>query len=122
MNASGTGLTDAVAESPVIETSTALLLIALGVLVFVIKAVADIRRDVDQIRVQRHACPAPERAKVTPVAEDELSSELKAVITAAVYVALSGTTGRILKISAPAVAAEWSLEGRRDVFGSHRPR
>lgn len=61
---------------------------------------------------------------VTPVAA--LSAELLAVITAAVHVALPVGRYRIAGIAPAAHAATdhhaWSLEGRRQIFHSHKVR
>ncbi len=58
-----------------------------------------------------------------PAAEPAISREVRAVIAAAVYVSLKGAH-RIIEIS-PVTTAQthaWSMEGRRQIFQSHRVR
>lgn len=62
-------------------------------------------------------------AEVGASGTEEISRELRAVISAAVYVSLKGSY-RILEIN-PATSVQtqaWSMEGRRQIFQSHRVR
>lgn len=118
MGAAGAG-----AEPPVIGTSTALLILLIAGVVFLAKAVADLRREVDELRRSLPARPpAAPVARPGTATADCLPPHLEAAICAAVFVALEGTSARILGITAAPASANWSLEGRRDVFGSHRVR
>lgn len=123
MNACLLGAAGAGTE-PVIGTSTALLLILVVVVGLLAKAVADLRREVERLRLtlRPEALPAPAPAAPGPTPAGAMSPELQAAISAAVVVALEGAPARIMEISAPVAAPGWSLEGRREVFGSHRIR
>ncbi|MBL9207640.1 MAG: hypothetical protein JNN01_21340 [Opitutaceae bacterium] len=114
------------APSPAVDVSTALLVIALGLLVFVAKAVADLRAEVADLREQlvrlppaAISSPAPSQA---PALDDDLDATTCALIAAAVRVALAGQEHRIVAIAPPSRDAGWSLEGRRQVFQSHQVR
>jgi hypothetical protein len=117
--------------SAVIDFQSALMLMVLVCLAFMAKALADLSRRVREIARTRAgevsaggtggrsaAADSPARATGTPPTPEEL-----AVITAAVYAALD----RPLRIVAVdevrgAQSAVWSLEGRRQIFSSHRVR
>ncbi|MDR2673952.1 MAG: OadG family protein [Opitutaceae bacterium] len=51
-----------------------------------------------------------------------VTPEAVAVITAAVHQTLPGKALRIVNISTPVHTADWALEGRRNIFSSHKVR
>lgn len=117
------GSSGAGAAATVLDTSAALLLLLFGALAFLAKSVADLRREVAVLR----EAPGPAAARPSPSAHhgdvsDIVSPEIKAAIFASVFVALDHAPTRVLRITASPLPANWSLEGRRDVCGSHRVR
>ncbi len=58
----------------------------------------------------------------TPEPADSSPGQLIAVIVASVHTALGGRAHKIVAIHAPEASASWSVEGRREVFVSHRVR
>jgi hypothetical protein len=119
-------------EAAAIDFQTALLLVMVVCLAFMAKALADLSR-----RVRDLTQPPPGSDATTssvgaangrsslsaPDREAPFSSQHLAAITAAVYVALDHPV-RIVAVDE--VTAEqsrsWSLEGRRQIFTSHRVR
>ncbi len=65
--------------------------------------------------------PATPAAKPAPSADDALAPELVALIAAAVHLTV-GAGHRIVAISPMPHNAHWAMEGRRQIFASHRPR
>ncbi|AOS44868.1 hypothetical protein Verru16b_01937 [Lacunisphaera limnophila] len=74
-----------------------------------------------------HPDPVPRvRPKPVVVAEPELTPEIQAAIAAAVYVTL-GASARVTSVvlqpaSGDNVMLPWSLEGRRQIYTSHKVR
>ncbi|HLP00557.1 MAG TPA: hypothetical protein VK163_00925 [Opitutaceae bacterium] len=101
-----------------ISIQTALLIILGIACVIAIKSLADLHRRVDELaaRITPQAKPAPRS-----VPAQELSPEVLAVISAAVYESL-GTDYRIVSINTEGQGATWSMEGRRQIFGSRKVR
>lgn len=80
--------------------------------------------------------PAPAPAAAAPVAapmpvpaaSDDISPETVVLVAAAVHLALGGAAHRIVSITPQQSAhglhphAHWAMEGRRQIFASHRPR
>jgi Na+-transporting methylmalonyl-CoA/oxaloacetate decarboxylase gamma subunit len=65
----------------------------------------------------------PAKTDAKAIEEPGISREIRAVIAAAVYVSLKGAH-RIIEIN-PVTSAQtqaWSMEGRRQIFQSHRVR
>lgn len=117
---SGLHLELALSPEPIIEVRTALLVITSGLCLFLMKALATARRELRQ--VQAAARRQAQAALAASTAAAGVPPELVAVITAAVCVTLDGAPHRITRIAAPTPLPAWSLEGRREVFGSHRVR
>jgi hypothetical protein len=118
-------LTDAPTSTPAISVSTALLLIAVGLLVFVAKAIADLRTEVEDLRERLTARPPSPLEHASPVTtgpQDEIDSTLRAVIAAAVHTTMADQPYRIVAVAQSTHDAGWSLEGRRQVFQSHQVR
>lgn len=96
---------------------TALLFVILVVLVFCIKLVTEMRQ-----RLQSLESKLDSAVQVPDFEEDSLPPEIVAAISAAV-VCTVGTEQRIVSV-APVTHEKmaWSLEGRRQVFQSHKLR
>jgi hypothetical protein len=114
-----------------IDFQTALLLVVVACLAFMARALADLGQRVRELAAAR-AGPAPAAPGATapspPASAREpgaghLAPELMAVIAAAVHVA-SEHPVRIVAVDEAkhAPSATWSLEGRRQIFSSHRVR
>ena len=97
-------LTDAPTSTPAISVSTALLLIAVGLLVFVAKAIADLRTEVEDLRERLTARPPSPLEHASPVTT------------------MADQPYRIVAVAQSTHDAGWSLEGRRQVFQSHQVR
>ncbi|MBL9194588.1 MAG: hypothetical protein JNJ82_19695 [Opitutaceae bacterium] len=113
------------APTPTLSVSTALLLIAVGLLIFVAKAIADLRAEVQDLRERLTARPtatAEHPSPATSAAPEAIDSTLRAVIAAAVHTAMADQPYRIVAVAQTAHDAGWSLEGRRQVFQSHQVR
>jgi hypothetical protein len=115
------------AASPVSLQTAILVLLVAGVL-FCLKALSDLRARIAALEGQASA-PSPRAAAAAPAAlpspaaaSGELSPEIVAVIAAAVHVTL-GSGHRIVGIT-PSGRDDlvWSLEGRRQIFHSHKVR
>jgi hypothetical protein len=117
---------------PSISVQTALLLIMAAVLAVVVKELVGMRRRLTKLERQTRAPSAlnssPTATAASPtvapaVAPGGLDGETMAAISAAVYMSY-GSRSRILAIMAPTPdhVKEWSAEGRRQVFQSHRVR
>lgn len=101
-----------------VDMRTALLFVVLVVLVFCIKVVSEMRFRMQ--RLEAHIAEPPAQAqRETP---DDIPPEIVAAITAAI-VATVGTSHRIIAV-APLTHDNmaWSMEGRRQVFQSHKLR
>jgi hypothetical protein len=71
----------------------------------------------------RVASAAPNPAPAAPIAAQGPDAATMAVIIAAVHTLLGGAAHRITSVSPAAEPAlDWSREGRRDHFSSHRVR
>ncbi len=121
---------EAPAASP-ISVPTALLIILGGVLIFVAKSLSALRARVEALESKpaSAASPAPVASRAAATSQsagtDAPSPEILAVIAAAVHVALNGR-GRVIGVTPvaamPGHEAMWSLEGRRQIFHSHKVR
>ncbi len=130
---SATPLLGLVAESAPaspISVPTALLIILGIALIFVAKSVSTLRARVEALEARPAVAPAPAapvaRAAVPQTAaSDAPPPEILAVIAAAVHVALEGR-GRVIGVrpvsAVPGAEVMWSLEGRRQIFHSHKVR
>ena len=118
------------AEAAIIDFQTALLLVLFVCLAFIAKSLADLNRRVRDLTRER--ADAGPRDAVTasgrpgpaaPGGDGAMSPGHLAAITAAVYVAIDHPV-RIVAVDE--ITAEqsrsWSLEGRRQIFTSHRVR
>jgi glutaconyl-CoA/methylmalonyl-CoA decarboxylase subunit delta len=115
---------DATQAAAVIDFQTALLLLIIVCVGFLAKALADLNRRVRELSDARTRSAAPPpRALEQPAAEGTIAPQLLAVITAAVVTALD-QPARIVAVDElkQAQAGTWSLEGRRQIFSSHRVR
>ena len=100
-----------------ISVETALLLILGIALLFAFKSLAHLHRRVDAL----HAAKTPKRNNASPAQSSGLPPELLAVISAAVFESL-GADSRIVAISLENENHTWSMEGRRQIFGSRKVR
>jgi len=103
-----------------ISVETALLLILGLALLFAFKSLARLHRRVDAL----HAAKTAKRnaaSAVSPPPNSGLPPELLAVISAAVFESL-GADSRIVAISLENENHTWSMEGRRQIFGSRKVR
>ncbi|MFT3828348.1 MAG: hypothetical protein QM691_01450 [Opitutaceae bacterium] len=105
------------AQQP-ISIQTALLIILGIACVFAIKSLADLHRRVDELSAR---VVPPRKPAVRTVQPHALAPEVLAVIAAAVHESL-GTEFRIVSISVEGQSTTWSMEGRRQIFGSHKVR
>lgn len=108
-----------------VSLQTAALVFLVVAVIYCVRALATLRARVADLEADRS--PAANTPAPLPVASAvALSDELLAVITAAVHVALPVGRYRIAGISAaahaPADHHAWSLEGRRQIFHSHKVR
>lgn len=111
------------ADSPIIETETAVLILAVVGLLILAKSVITLRGEVNALkRVSPAAAPAVATPKkmAPPSTDAEVPPEVRAAIAAAIFATL-GHNHRVVTIS-PAQSLLWSREGRRQVFDSHRFR
>ncbi len=100
-----------------ISVETALLVVLGIALVFAFKAIARLHRRVEGLHSVRKPKPS-----VRPVAVDtSIPPEVLAVISAAVFETL-GTDTHIVAISPETQNNTWSMEGRRQIFGSRKVR
>ncbi len=102
-----------------ISVETALLVILGIALVFAFKAIAHLHRRVEALHAGRAAKAVP--VVPTPRGEDNVPPAILAVISAAVVETL-GTDSRIVAISPEVQGSTWSIEGRRQIFGSRKVR
>lgn len=120
----------AATAAPAISLTDALLLLVFAGLLLVAYHLHRIGRQLAALAVQPAASverPAPRVAPVAlapvPVGAGEgPPPEIQAAIAAAVYVLL-GESARVVAITEGAETSQvWSLEGRRQIFASHRVR
>ena len=111
-----------------IDFQTALLLVMVVCLAFMAKALADLNRRVRDLAEGRSAArslaaPSRDRAPSPPATGVAPPPQTLAAISAAVYAAMDH---RVRIVAVDEVSAEqsrtWSLEGRRQIFTSHRVR
>jgi hypothetical protein len=103
-----------------IELSTALLMIAIAAAFFALKRVLDLGARIDALE-QRSPSP-PREPQKQDSAPEIIRPEIAAVIAAAVHLAL-GPDHRIVEIAPVSVdQTPWSMEGRRQIFESHKVR
>jgi hypothetical protein len=101
-----------------ISIQTALLIIFGIAFLLAIKSLANLHRRVDALAASVRPQKAPAaRAAAEPV----LPPEIVAVISAAVYESV-GNDFRIVAISTDGQGTTWSMEGRRQIFGSRKVR
>lgn len=101
-----------------ISVETALLVVLGIALVFAFKAIAHLQRRVEGL----HAAARKPKPPAVPVAGDAgISPEVLAVIAAAVVEEM-GEEARIVAISMESHNNTWSIEGRRQIFGSRKVR
>lgn len=65
------------------------------------------------------AAPAASSSAAAP---DAMSPAIVAAVTAAVHVALAGRRHRVLAVNPASHDHAWAVEGRREIFGSHKVR
>ena len=103
----------------------------LGVLTVLIAyaliAIAGLRRQLAELSVPAKPAPVQSAPAAAPQPSAGMTPELLAVIAAAIHVTLGDTRHRIVSLSpASQVRADqtsaWSVEGRRQVFQSHKVR
>lgn len=124
-----------------ISIQTALLVVLAGALLFIAKAFVTLRARIEALerRPQPNdaatpalAAPAPATLAAlpktpaaapatTPGPADAMPAEVFAVIAAAVHATLKGRV-RIVGITSQMDDRGWSLEGRRQIFHSHKVR
>jgi hypothetical protein len=109
-----------------IDFPTALLLVLVVCLAFIAKALADLSRRVSDLAATRAITAATRGASGTNgrcSSDAPPPAEVLAVIAAAVHTALD-QPARIVAVDEVKGAPNgvWSLEGRRQIFSSHRVR
>jgi hypothetical protein len=120
------------ATSSAISIQAALLIIVFGALIFLVNSLAALRARVDELE-QRKTLPAVSTAApqsppasssalvpASPAAE-AIPTDTLAVIAAAIHVTLQGQA-RIIAITPQGEDRAWPLEGRRQIFHSHKVR
>lgn len=118
---------DAGAEMSQVSFQTAMLLVIVVVLAFLGKKLADLGRTVRELE-ERLAASAPRATPASvvpphaPVGGDDVDTET-AVVIAATVAALWGPSARIVSVGEPRGGVRlWALEGRRQIFASHKIR
>ncbi|HLP07483.1 MAG TPA: hypothetical protein VK178_04910 [Opitutaceae bacterium] len=101
-----------------ISIQTALLIILGIACVIAIKSLADLHRRVDELAARVNP---RKMAAAGPIHPQGMAPEVIAVISAAVHESL-GHDIRIVSISTENQSATWSMEGRRQIFGSRKVR
>ncbi len=100
-----------------VSIQTALLIIfGLGLL-WTVRSLLDLRRRVDRLTAALEA----KRRPSVPSAVATIPPEIVVVITAAVHEALDDDH-RVVSITAEHHNPAWSMEGRRQIFGSRKGR
>ena len=110
-----------------ISLTDALLVLALAGLLVAAYQLNRVLQRLDGIERQLksgRAQPAPVVAAALPerACEDALPSEVLAAIVAACHVQVGGQFRIVSIADATDLKQVWSLEGRRQIFASHRPR
>ncbi len=105
--------------------------LVLGSIWFLLEIIGKIfvLRDKVPAKTTTIVCPgapaaAPDKATApspVPAPDDAIPAETVALIAAAVHLAV-GSSHRIVSIVPIAPTPHWALEGRRQIFASHRPR
>lgn len=112
-----------------ISFEAAVLLMVVVVLGFLAKKLADLGRTVRRLenRLAGQAGPAGTGSAVAPVpsaaahAATDIDNEALVVIAATVA-AVWGPTARVVSVGEYHGARQWALEGRRQIFASHKIR
>lgn len=115
------------ADPAAISIQTAVLVIMAGALLFLAKALIELRTRVEEM--ERRPGPADSGgppaaslpAATVPHPTEKVPPEVLAVIAAAVHVAHGGRA-RIVSVSPELDDLGWSREGRRQIFHSHKVR
>jgi hypothetical protein len=105
------------AAQPISVETALLIIVGLGLL-FAVKSLVQLHRRVDTLVAAIHP-PAPHRDRRNE--ESSPSREVLVVISAAVFEAL-GSDHQVVSISAEEQNHTWSMEGRRQILGSHKVR
>jgi hypothetical protein len=119
-----------------LSLSTGFLVIAIGALIVLARLVSDLRARVCALENARENSPPPAPVALTPAppppaalpsvrsgdSADTISPDVLAVIAAAIHVTL-GREARIVGVTPARIEDHtWSLEGRRQIFHSHKVR
>lgn len=111
--------------SDAISVEAAVMILLTGGLFYCLKAIADLRRQLERRTHGAAAKPGPAVQAVPPSAAAPAAApapEIVAAIAAAVHCVV-GPHHRVRSIvPAPLPAERWSVEGRREVFQSHQLR
>lgn len=123
------GMETTESAAAVIDFQSALMLVMVVCLAFMAKALADLNRRVCDLTETRPGMPATAGSSAgrpttaTPPADVALMPATLAAITAAVYATFEHPVQIIAVDEVTAEQARhWSLEGRRQIFTSHRVR
>lgn len=114
---------------PQVSLGTAMLCVFLVVLVFMGKKLADLGRAVRDLEERLEASSVVgggTHGASNPMAGHPVDSEVDtetAVVIAATVAALWGPTARIVSVGEPRGGMKmWAIEGRRQIFASHKIR
>lgn len=111
--------TQAATASPdSVDMRTALLFVILVVLVFCIKVVTEMRHRLQSLEAK---LDSPQEEIPEPT-DDGLTPEIVAAITAAVVCSVGADHRIVSLVPVTQEKMAWSLEGRRQVFQSHKVR
>jgi hypothetical protein len=110
-----------VAGGSSLQTGTVVLGLLVVAVAWLVKSLADLRTEVQELRQTRAAKSRP-AAQSAPAAVGPTPAEV-AAIAAAVHCVL-GTRARLVAVGAADASGQqaWSREGRRQVFQSHQLR
>lgn len=115
------------AEASQVSFQTAMLLVVVVVLGFMGKKLADLGRTVRDLEDRlaggtAPSAPASHGAVVSQDASADVDTEA-AVVIAATVAALWGPSARIISMGEPRAGVRmWAIEGRRQIFASHKIR
>lgn len=116
------GIETASQSSEPISVQTALLIVIAAALVFLAILHSKLHRRINKVEADSETSSRAPFAQNANATTDAIPPEVVAAISAAVHTTL-GSNHRILALGQPCPHRQaWSLEGRRQVFDSHRVR
>ncbi len=116
---------------PVLSFETAMLFVVLAVVAFLARQVGELRRTVRTLENRLAIAPAglatataaaagPSVSETVPAVDDD---DEAAVVIAATVVAVWGRSARVISVKEQRDQPRlWALEGRRQIFASHKIR